>query len=67
MNIEMIKSLVFKVLPVLVTYAVGKGILNQETADQIPALVDWLIVGVVMIPTIIRSIKTHKDKPEVPK
>ena len=66
MNVELIKSLLFKVVPVVITYLIGKGILNQATADQIPALIDWLLVGAVLLPTIIRSFKTHKATPKAP-
>jgi hypothetical protein len=60
MNIELIKSVVFKVVPVLVTYLVGKGIIDEATAGEIPGLIEALIVVAVTVPTIIRSLKTHK-------
>ena len=60
MNTEMLKSLVYKLLPVVVSYLVGRGILTPEAAEHLPTLVDWVIVGAVLVPTFIRSLKTHK-------
>ncbi len=61
MNAQVLKSWVYKLLPVVAAFAVGKGWLNQDTADQLPDLVDWIVVGATLLPTLIRSVKTHKD------
>ena len=55
MNNEMIRSVVFKLLPVVTAFLVGRGVVNQEIADQIPSVVDWALVGLVTVPTLIRS------------
>jgi hypothetical protein len=60
MNMEMLKSMLFKILPVIVTYLVGKGILAEDAAANIPTAVDAIIILAVTVPTIIRSIKTHR-------
>lgn len=60
MNVELIKSWVLKLLPVVTSYLVGKGIISQSVADQIGPVVDWLIVGLVLIPTLWRSWRNYK-------
>lgn len=60
MNIELIKSALLKIMPAVISYAIGKGFINQEIGDQIPALVDWIAMGIVLVPTLIRSWKNYK-------
>ncbi len=60
MNVELIKSWVLKLLPVVTGYLVGKGLISQSVADQIGPVVDWLIVGLVLIPTLWRSWRKYK-------
>jgi hypothetical protein len=62
MNIEVIKSWAFKLVPVITAYLVGRNLIGQETADQIMPLIDALIIVAVTVPTIVRSLKTHKAK-----
>ena len=62
MNMEMLKSMLLKILPVVITYLVGKGILTEDAAAHVPTAIDAIIILAVTVPTIIRSIKTHKAK-----
>lgn len=67
MNIEMIRSVAYKLTPVVVAFLVGRKVINQELADQIPAVVDWVIVGLTLAPTLWRSWMTyHKSKDDAP-
>jgi len=67
MNKEVIKSWVFKVLPIVLAFLVGKGWISQPDADQVVPLldrvassVDEIALIVTSIVTLARSIKTHK-------
>jgi hypothetical protein len=60
MNIEVIKSWMWKIVPVITAYLVGRGMIDQSTADNIGPVIDAVVVIAVTVPTIIRSIKTHK-------
>lgn len=67
MNKELIRSWVFKILPILMAFVVGKGWVSQADADSVvPVLdklwgsVDELLLAVSAAVTLIRSIKTHK-------
>jgi hypothetical protein len=62
MNIATIRSLIFKALPVAVTYLVGRGIIDEKIAADIPGAIDALIIVVAFVPTLVRSIRTHKGK-----
>jgi hypothetical protein len=59
MNIELWKSWTLKLLPVVAAYFVGKGMVSQETVDQLPALVEWIAAGLLLIPTLVRSWKNY--------
>ena len=59
MNNQLIKSIFAKALPAVAAYLVGSGILDQATADQIPAVVDAVIVIAAFVPTAIRSVKNY--------
>lgn len=60
MNIELIKSLAWKIVPVVATFLVGKGIIDDVMAEKLPGMVDAFIILLATIPTLVRSIKTHK-------
>ena len=59
MNVELFKSWALKLLPVVAAFIVGRGWLSQETADQLPALIDWIAAGLLLIPTLVRSWKNY--------
>jgi hypothetical protein len=61
MNIELIKSLAWKIVPIVATFLVGKGIIDDVMAEKLPGMVDALIILAVTLPTLFRSLKTHKD------
>jgi len=67
MNKDVIKSWIFKLLPIVLAFVVGKGWLTQPDADQIVPLLDRIASAsdevaliVTSIVTLFRSIKTHK-------
>lgn len=60
MNIETIKSILWKIVPIVATFLVGKGIIDEAAAEKLPGVVDAIIILAATLPTIIRSIKTHK-------
>ena len=61
MNLATLKSIVWKVVPVIATWLVGRGLIDEQTAEAIPGVLDAAIIVAAFIPTLIRSIKTHRD------
>ena len=71
MNKELIKSWVFKILPIVLAFIVGKGWVQQSDADQVvPVLqslissLDELLLAATSAITLWRSIRTHQKKPD---
>lgn len=69
MNKELIKSWVFKILPIVLAFVVGKGWLQQSDADQVvPVLnsllssLDEVLLAATSAITLWRSIRTHKKQ-----
>ena len=65
MNVELVKSVALKFLPVLVSYLAGRGV-SADVLDQLPALLDWVLTGVILIgsiaPTLWRSWRAYRTK-----
>jgi hypothetical protein len=67
MNIELIKSWTLKIVPVVAAYLVGRGVISDEIAGQLPGVVEWVFVGMALIPTLVRSWKNYGNrKPKDP-
>lgn len=62
MNKEVIVSVVKKALAIVVPMLVGSGKLDEAVGQQIPALVDAVIIILSIVPTIISSFKTHSKE-----
>lgn len=69
MSKELIKSWVFKILPIVLAFIVGKGWVQQSDADQVvPVLqslissLDEVLLAATSAITLWRSIRTHKHK-----
>jgi hypothetical protein len=69
MNKDLIKSWIFKILPIVLAFIVGKGWIQQSDADQVvPVLnslissIDELLLAATSAITLWRSIRTHKQK-----
>lgn len=60
MNIELTKSLLYKVLPTITAIAVSRGWIDEAIGAKLPAVIDWVFVGISLLPTFIRSVKSHK-------
>lgn len=70
MNKEVLKSWLFKLLPIVLAFVVGKGWIAQQDADQIVPLLDRVMLAVdevlllaASVATLFRSVKTHNQKP----
>lgn len=59
MNVELIKSYTLKLLPVVAAWAVGRGYIDQAIADQLGPLVEWVFVGIALVPTFLRSWRNY--------
>lgn len=71
MSKELIKSWVFKILPIVLAFIVGKGWVQQSDADQVvPVLqslissLDEVLLAATSAITLWRSIRTHQKKPD---
>ena len=64
MNKELLKSTLYKLLPAVAAYLVGSGLIDQATADKLPAAVDAVVILASFVPTLVRSIKNYGKKRE---
>ena len=48
-----------KGLPIVVGILISLGIIDQITADQLPPIMDAVLILVAAIPTLLSSVKTH--------
>lgn len=62
MNLQLITSLILKILPIVAGALVGGGVIDDATGAQLPGAVDALIVLVAFVPTLIRSLKNYFKK-----
>lgn len=70
MNKDILKSWLFKLLPIVLAFIVGKGWLSASDADAVSPLIEraWSAVDEILLivtsaATLFRSIKTHNQKP----
>lgn len=65
MNMELVVSVAKKAVAIIVPTLVGSGKIDEAVGQQIPVLVDAILVIASVLPTIISSFKTHKKGKQV--